>query len=119
MKRQLKKYKEKLQELQIELNNDQNADMEKIVSWINKNAASKLENVLSAQPGADPDLAGLLRATWNKDTEDRGQFHRDQFINHGNYALSCTDNFINVEKMIKHLKWQEQQETVIKVKQTN
>ncbi len=61
-------------EYQIALNNDQNDEMEQIVSWINKNAVNDMETLLVA---GDGHISDIMRETWNKDTMDRGQFYRD------------------------------------------
>ncbi len=47
-------------EYQIALNNDQNDEMEQIVSWINKNAVNDMETLLVA---GDGDISDIIRET--------------------------------------------------------
>ncbi len=88
MKRQLRKYEDKLSELEIQLSEEQNMEMERVVSWINKNAINELETMFCEELGKDSsDVSNVLRDTWVKDTEDRSQFYKDQFRNHGMFII--------------------------------
>ena len=88
MKRQLRKYEDKLSEMEIQLSEEQNMEMERVVSWINKNAINELETIFCEELGKDSsDVSDVLRDTWIKDTEDRSQFYKDQFKNYGMFII--------------------------------
>ena len=88
MRQQLRKYEDKLSELEIQLSEEQNMEMEKVVSLINKNAINELETIFCEEHGKDSsDVSDVLRDTWVKDTEDRSQFYKDQFRNHGMFII--------------------------------
>ena len=57
--------------------------MEKVVDWINQNAVNELETLFIEGIGSDENLPDLMKEVWDKDTQDRSQFYRDQFTNKG------------------------------------
>ena len=76
-------FQTKLKDYEITLCNEENGDMEIVVNWINQNAGNELETVFNEGADRDENLPKLIKEVWDKDTEDRSQFYRDQFINKG------------------------------------
>eukprot|EP00794_Sanderia_malayensis_P006654 gene6654-7400_t len=79
--KKIQMYKQKLQELEVEMDENQNQEMEFIVQWINQNAVNDLESILAESENEG--MADVVREKWLKDTEDRQTFYRDQFSNQG------------------------------------
>lgn len=76
-------YETKLKDYEINLSENQNNEMERVVNWINQNAVNELETLFIEGIDSDENLPDLMKEVWNKDTQDRSQFYRDQFTNEG------------------------------------
>ncbi len=76
-------YETKLKDYEINLSDNQNNEMEQVVNWINQNAVNDLETLFIEGFDSDENLPDLMKEVWNKDTQDRSQFYRDQFTNKG------------------------------------
>ena len=74
-------YEAKLRDYEINLSDDQNSEMKKVVNWINQNAVNELEGIDN-----DENLPDFTNEVWNKDTQDRSQFYRDQFSKKGQHS---------------------------------
>eukprot|EP00794_Sanderia_malayensis_P012446 gene12446-13732_t len=80
-RKELRIYEEKLQEFDVELDETQNSEMKSVVEWINHNAVNDLETLLA--DCENQDISDAITKMWYKDTEDRGEFYRDQFYIQG------------------------------------
>ena len=85
LRKKIRMYETRMKEYHINLDNEQNNEMEKVVGWINKNAVNELETLMLEGLDSDAELPDIVRESWNKDTLDRGQFYRDQFNNQGKH----------------------------------
>ena len=79
-------YEAKPRDYEINLSDDQNSEMEKVVNWINQNAVNELETLFVEGIDNDENLPDFMKEVWNKDTQDRSQFCRDQFSKKGQHS---------------------------------
>ena len=72
---------ENTKDMKIGLDDQQNAELEKIVNYIGQNQANELETVFLEGQQHGPEFTEFMRETWRRDVEDRKQFLQDQIQN--------------------------------------
>ncbi len=72
LKKKVDMYQTRIKEYHINLDNEQNNEMEKVVAWINKNAGNELEALLQEGLACGTELPDIVRESWNEDTLDQG-----------------------------------------------
>ena len=90
MAEEVKKYEQKLRELEVELNEEQNRKMEDVVQYISKHEVNTLETLFLEGLDLGEEISDVLRETWNRDVDDRQAFFHDQLKNR-KFNVICND----------------------------
>ena len=90
MAEKVKKLEQKVHELEVELNEEQNREMEEVVQYISKHEVNTLETLFLEELDSGEKISDVLRETWNRDVDDRQAFFHDQLKNR-KFNVICND----------------------------